>query len=71
MSYKTWNGVFHADQKILGKTLTIDGEPRTLVGVMPARFQAYGSQTQIWIPIARSRDTPRADGEFPAKYWPA
>jgi putative ABC transport system permease protein len=67
MSYKTWNGVFHADPKILGKALTIDGEPRTLVGVMPARFQAYGSQTQVWIPITRSRDTPRADGEFPAE----
>jgi putative ABC transport system permease protein len=67
MSYKTWNGVFHSDPKILGKTLAIDGEPRTLVGIMPARFQAYGSQTQVWIPIARSRDTPRADGEFPAE----
>jgi putative ABC transport system permease protein len=67
MNYKTWNGVFHADPKILGKTLSIDGEPRTLVGIMPARFQAYGSQTQVWIPITRSRDTPRADGEFPAE----
>jgi putative ABC transport system permease protein len=67
MSYKTWNGVFHADAKILGKILTVDGEPRTLVGVMPQRFQAYGSQTQVWIPITRSRDTPRADGEFPAE----
>jgi putative ABC transport system permease protein len=66
MSYKTWRGVFHEDAKILGKTLTIDGEPRMLVGVMPPRFQAFGSQAQIWIPIARSRDTPRADGEFPA-----
>ncbi len=67
MSYKTWNGVFHEDPKILGKTLTIDGERRTLVGVMPQRFQAFGTQTQIWIPITRSRDTPRADGEFPAE----
>jgi putative ABC transport system permease protein len=67
MSYKTWNGAFHADPKILGKILTIDGEPRTLVGIMPARFQAYGSETQVWIPITRSRDTPRADGEFPAE----
>ncbi len=67
MSYKAWNVVFHADPKILGKTLTIDGEPRTLVGVMPARFQAYGTQSQIWIPVTRSRDTPRADGEYPAE----
>jgi predicted permease len=67
MSYKAWKGVFNEDPKILGRTLTVDGEPRTLVGVMPARFQAFGSQSQIWIPITRSRDTPRADGEFPAE----
>jgi putative ABC transport system permease protein len=67
MSYQTWKSVFHEDAKILGKTLTVDGQPRTLVGVMPPRFQAYGSQTQIWIPITRSRDTPRTDGEFPAE----
>jgi putative ABC transport system permease protein len=66
MSYKTWKGVFHEDPKILGKILTIDGEPRTLVGVMPQQFQAYGLQAQIWIPVTRSRDTPRADEESKA-----
>jgi putative ABC transport system permease protein len=67
MSYKTWKGTFHEDPKILGKTLTIDGEPRTLVGVMPQRFQAYGTQDDIWVPISRTRDTPREDGEFSAE----
>jgi putative ABC transport system permease protein len=66
MSYKTWKGVFHEDPKILGKILTIDGEPRALVGVMPQRFQAYGLQAEIWIPVTRSRDTPRADEESKA-----
>jgi putative ABC transport system permease protein len=66
MSYKTWKGAFHEDPKILGKILIIDGEPRTLVGVMPQRFQAYGLQAQIWIPVTRSRDTPRADEESKA-----
>ena len=66
MSYKTWKSVFHEDPRILGKILTIDGEPRTLVGVMPQRFQAYGLQAQIWIPVIRSRDTPRADEESKA-----
>jgi predicted permease len=67
MSYKTWKSDFHEDPNILGKTLTIDGEPRTLIGVMPLRFRAYGLQAQIWLPITRSRNTPRADGEFPAQ----
>jgi putative ABC transport system permease protein len=66
MSYKTWKGVFHEDPKILGKILTIDGEPRTLVGVMPQRFQAYGLQAQIWTPITRSRDAPRREEQSKA-----
>jgi putative ABC transport system permease protein len=66
MGYKTWKGVFHEDPKILGKILTIDGEPRSLVGVMPQRFQAYGLQAEIWIPVTRSLDTPRADEESKA-----
>jgi putative ABC transport system permease protein len=66
MSYKTWKGVFNEDAKILGKILTIDGEPRTLVGVMPQRFQAYGLQAEIWIPVTRSRDAPRTDEESKA-----
>ena len=66
ISYKTWKGVFHEDPRILGKILTIDGEPRTLVGVMPQRFQAYGLQAQIWIPVTRSLDTPRAEEESKA-----
>jgi predicted permease len=66
MSYKTWKGVFREDSRILGKILTIDGEPRTLVGVMPQRFQAYGLQAEIWIPVTRSLDTPRADEESKA-----
>src|SRR5580698_9434058 len=66
MSYKTWKGIFHEDPKILGKILTIDGEPRTLVGVIPPRFQAYVLQAQIWIPLTRSRNTPRAEEESAA-----
>ena len=61
MSYKTWKGVFNSDPAILGKNFTIDGESRTLVGVMPPRFQAFGPLQQIWIPITWSRGTPRSN----------
>ncbi|MGB8849043.1 MAG: ABC transporter permease [Candidatus Acidiferrales bacterium] len=67
MSYKTWKGIFNEDSKVLGKSFTVDGEPRTLVGVMPSRFQAFGPQEQIWIPITREAGAPRSDGEFPAE----
>lgn len=63
MNYKTWKGSFNGDPKILGKSYTVDGEPRTLVGIMPPRFQAYGSLQQIWIPITSTRDSPRTARE--------
>jgi len=67
MSYRTWKGTFHEDPKVLGKTLTIDGEQRLLVGIMPARFEAFGSQADIWIPVSRLTGTPSAKGEFSAE----
>ncbi len=59
MSYKTWKGAFNSDPTILGKNFTIDGDSRTLVGIMPPRFQAFGPLQEIWIPITCSLGTPR------------
>lgn len=61
MSYKTWKGEFHSDPGILGKSFLVDDVPRTLVGIMPPRFQAYGALVQIWTPITRSSDAKSAD----------
>jgi putative ABC transport system permease protein len=61
MSYRTWKATFHKNPKVLGKTLTIDGEQRVLVGVMPARFQGFGSQAEIWIPVSRVTETPSGE----------
>ncbi|MGC1106961.1 MAG: ABC transporter permease [Candidatus Acidiferrales bacterium] len=55
MSYKTWQGSFNGDPRVLGKSYIVDEEPRTLVGVMPPRFQAFGPLAQIWIPITWTR----------------
>jgi putative ABC transport system permease protein len=71
MSFKTWNGSFHGDPGILGKTLTIDGEPRTLVGVMPPRFQAFGSEAEIWIPVNRPGTARARMRIFQVIRWPA
>lgn len=53
MNYKTWQSSFNGNPKILGKEYTVNSERRTLVGIMPPRFQAYGSLPQIWIPITQ------------------
>ena len=52
MSYRLWNKEFNRDPKILGTTMTLNGIPRTLVGIMPPRFLLRNSD--IWIPISLS-----------------
>ena len=40
---------------VIGRTLSLDGEPYTIVGVMPARFtvKAWGATSQdLWVPLA-------------------
>jgi putative ABC transport system permease protein len=67
MSYKAWNGAFHGDLGVIGRSLTVDGELRTLVGVMPPRFQGFDPQAEIWIPINRANDAAGRLEDFPAK----
>ena len=61
VGYKTWKISFNGDPKVLGQNYVVDGEERTLVGVMPPRFQAYGPLTQIWMPITGTGTRPGTD----------
>ena len=49
MSYRLWQREFGGDYRILGKTYILRGTPRILVGIMPARFDAFGAS--LWIPM--------------------
>jgi putative ABC transport system permease protein len=63
MNYQLWHTEFQGDPKILGKTFFLNGKPRTLVGIMPERFNGYGSS--LWFPLDLS---PGAEGTvFPVK----
>jgi len=63
MNYQLWHSEFQGDPAILGKTFFLNGKPRTLVGIMPERFNGYGSS--LWFPLDLS---PGAEGTvFPVK----
>ena len=49
MNYKLWKAEFNGDPAILGKSFKLNGKLRTLVGIMPPRFQAYGAR--VWLPL--------------------
>jgi predicted permease len=49
MTDKMWHERFNRDPKILGTSLTMNGVSRTLVGIMPPRFQLLGAD--LYIPM--------------------
>jgi putative ABC transport system permease protein len=55
ISDRFWREHFNGDPKALGSTLDLDGELRTLVGIMPARFQFLDAS--VWLPADLSSKT--------------
>ncbi len=50
-----WRGFFGADPGLVGKTIRLDGENATVVGVMPPGFEfPPRSEAQLWIPLKLS-----------------
>jgi predicted permease len=45
-----WRSRFHADPKIVGKKIQLDGVPRTVAGVMPAGMR-FPSDADLWTQI--------------------
>jgi len=57
-----WKGKFGGDERIIGKPIVLDGEPYTVVGVMPAGFRLLDQKAEIFIPHALSVDEASARG---------
>ena len=54
LSHQLWVRRFRSDPDIVGKTLTMERSPYTIVGVMPADFrspQAESDPPQLWTPL--------------------
>ncbi|OLE25410.1 MAG: hypothetical protein AUI36_32600, partial [Cyanobacteria bacterium 13_1_40CM_2_61_4] len=65
LSDALWRRRFGADASLVGKTVSLDGNPFTVVGVMPAgfRFSIDGSSSpDVWAPIAFHPDPARTAG---------
>jgi predicted permease len=47
-----WHKIFHANKSILGQTVPINGEPYTVIGVMPSNFQfPQNTGDEIYSPL--------------------
>jgi predicted permease len=71
LSHALWEQKFGRDPDVIGRSVTLEGESRQIVGVMPAPFQmaaghqiiatAAPSKAQFWVPLHLD---PRAIGAY-------
>ena len=57
LSYETWKRQTGGDPEIIGGTITLDGEPFSVIGVMPSGLEdtvdpILPGATEIWTPLA-------------------
>jgi predicted permease len=55
LSDKLWRSRFGADPETLGRTITLDGVSRKVIGIMPAGF-TFPYQAELWLPLAVGDD---------------
>ena len=62
LSYGLWKQRYGGGAGILGRAVDLDGEPYTVIGVMPASFQfpfstlPYSQPAGVWVPVAFTPD---------------
>ncbi|MFL5582110.1 MAG: ABC transporter permease [Gemmatimonadaceae bacterium] len=49
LSDAVWHRRFNADPNVIGQSITLDGNPHTVVGVAPPRF-TFPERQEVWLP---------------------
>ncbi len=58
LSYGLWQSRYAGDPGLLGKSIRIDSEPFTVIGVMPADFEWSiwsGGPRRLWVPVGYTK----------------
>jgi putative ABC transport system permease protein len=56
LNYRFWMRKFDGDKSVVGTSMMLNGKSRTVIGVMPPRFQAVGAD--MYMPISWTRPEP-------------
>lgn len=58
ISYAAWQGRYAGDPSVVGRSVTLDGEPTTIVGVLPRPFLfAPRGVVEFWVPFHAVENT--------------
>jgi putative ABC transport system permease protein len=67
LGYGLWQRRFAADPAAVGTTLTLDGEPYTVVGVMPPGFRFppfWATDAELWAPLVFTPEQTASRGAY-------
>jgi putative ABC transport system permease protein len=67
ISYTFWKNRYGADPNVLGMAMRVNGQPATIIGVMPAGMR-FPDNTEIWIPVIPTEAQERRDARFLAVF---
>lgn len=56
LSHRLWVDSYGADPSIIGRSITTSGEPRTVVGVLPAGSRIPPFTSDVWVPLEFTED---------------
>ncbi|HXT38989.1 MAG TPA: ABC transporter permease [Candidatus Angelobacter sp.] len=52
LAHKLWRERFQSNRDVIGKSITLDGNVYSIIGVMPAEFRFAGIDADIWLSMA-------------------
>jgi putative ABC transport system permease protein len=52
LSYSSWQKYLSSNRRVIGKTISLENEPYTIVGVMPPGFGFPSQLVDVWIPMS-------------------
>ena len=58
LSYELWMSAFGGRDDLVGDTLLVNGAPRTVVGIMPPRFDLNDNGVQVWTLLQLDPENP-------------
>lgn len=64
LSYRLWAEHFGADSALVDGTITIDGTPHRVLGVMPRSFELLSPNRDLWIPLIEDPNRWQYTGNF-------
>jgi predicted permease len=74
LSYHYWQSALASDPSVVGRSITVDKIPFTVIGVAPPRFFGVNADAQtpdLWLPLTMQKELMQSSSllDAPALYW--